>query len=33
MDIEHPMITEMERTGYPSHEYLEWEHDQEDVEE
>lgn len=31
-DIEHPIITEIERTGYPSYEYLKWEREQDDEE-
>lgn len=30
---DHPMIEQMERTGYPSQEYLDYEKEQEDDEE
>ena len=32
-DLEHPAITEARRTGYPSPEYLEFEKQQEEMEE
>lgn len=32
MDIQHPDIDRIERTGYPDREYIEWEREQEELE-